>query len=64
MLVNQAASDSIESAAWQQGHAVDLPDGSIGSIDAPWQSTTVRSGWRPRPGLLATSKLIIGIKPS
>jgi hypothetical protein len=39
MLVNQAASDSIESAAWQQRHAVDLPDGSIGSTDAPCRTT-------------------------
>jgi hypothetical protein len=43
MLVNQAASDSIESAAWQQGHAVDLPDRSSGSLDAPCRTTARRA---------------------
>jgi hypothetical protein len=42
MLVNQAASDPTESATWQQVHAVDLRDRSIGSIDAPCRDTTRR----------------------
>jgi len=42
MLVNQAASDPIESTTWHQRHAVDLPDRSIGSIDAPCRTTTRR----------------------
>jgi hypothetical protein len=43
MLVNQAASDSTESATSQQGHAVDLPDRSSGSLDAPCRTTARRA---------------------